>query len=74
MSYPLKPCVCGGANFHFLPDVSVYYDQEKHLGGLCWTMNLVICTSCGRTEMFTQNAAQVASHVAGAKTIPAGQY
>jgi hypothetical protein len=73
MAYTQRPCACGGTNFHYLPGVNVFYGASTNMAK-GWTTNLVVCTSCGRTEAFTQNADQIARNVPGATTISAGQY
>jgi hypothetical protein len=73
MSFALKPCVGGATNFHYLPNVNVFYGQTTY-AAKTWHVALVGDTGCGRTEMFTQNAEQIAGQVVGAKVIPAGPY
>ena len=73
MAFTLKPCACGGTNFHYLPAVTVHHGENSQFSHR-WTVNMVVCTSCGRTELFTQNSDQVATHIKGAQFLPAGQY
>jgi hypothetical protein len=72
MSYTMKPCICGATTFHFLPEVQFHFGNG--VGYNLWVANVVVCTSCGRTEMFTQNAVGIAERHPGARVIPAGQY
>ena len=72
MSYVQKPCGCGGTSFYVLPGVDLHYGGTTH-AAFTWSVTAVVCTQCTRTEMFTANAEQVASHVAGARMIAAGQ-
>jgi hypothetical protein len=45
---------------------------SKTVKGRFWTYTLVICTQCGCTQMFTQNATDLANWVPGAnvQTVP----
>lgn len=75
MSFSPRPCAhCGGTSFHVLPGVQLEPSQvssvfglvsSRKLSGVWWTITLVVCTQCGRTETFTNNAAELASHITG---------
>ena len=73
MAFNLAPCPCGGTSFHYLPGVTVFHGETPHQARI-WQVTMVACTACGRTEMFTQNAAQIAQHCKGATTITAGPH
>jgi hypothetical protein len=73
MAFTLNPCACGGTSFHYLPGVTVHHGDTA-ASSWRWSVNMVVCQKCGRTEMFTQNAEVIATHLKGAQVIPAGQY
>jgi hypothetical protein len=75
MSFSPKPCAhCGNVHFHVLPGVQVEAGlattvlgmsaYQKILGARL-SLTLVACTQCGRTEVFTANAAELAQKVPG---------
>jgi hypothetical protein len=78
MSAPPRPCShCGSATFHFLPQVRLPFEvattllgvtASKRIKGTFWEFTLVVCAQCGLSQMFTNNAPQVAQHVPGANT------
>jgi hypothetical protein len=72
MSYVQRPCVCGGTTFQVLPDVQLHYGTTGR-GALTWMVIAVVCTQCTRTELFTSNSDQIASHIPNARMIAAGQ-
>jgi hypothetical protein len=80
MSFMPRPCLhCSGAQFHVIPGVQLEIWQattvlgltasSKKGGGRRWTMTLVVCAQCGRTETFTTNAAELASIYEGSQQI-----
>jgi ribosomal protein L37E len=80
MSFTPKPCAhCGGRSFHLVPNLQLEYWQamtafglqasRKATAGARWTLTLVICTQCGRTEAFTVNGPDVAQRVQGSSII-----
>jgi hypothetical protein len=73
--HPYRPCPsCGGVEFDSLPDLAFeLYNastvmglaaMSKISGGLLFT--LVVCSGCGKTDMYTKNAAKVAERCKGA--------
>ncbi|MBK7584679.1 MAG: hypothetical protein IPI67_31395 [Myxococcales bacterium] len=80
MTFTPKPCAhCGGQSFHLVPNLQLEFWQptttfgvrasQKATGGARWTMTLLICTHCGKTETFTVNAAELCRHVQGSTSI-----
>ena len=80
MSFTPRPCLhCGGTRFHVIPGLQLEIWQtsvvlgiqasSKKGSGRRWTMTLVACTQCGRTETFTSNAAELASIYEGSQEI-----
>jgi hypothetical protein len=72
MAYVQKPCVCGGRNFHVLPNIPVSYWPGTSTRAV-WSVSAVVCTACGRTETFTHNPEEVAANLQGARMIAAGE-
>ena len=72
MSYVQRPCACGGTTFQVLPSVHLHHGTYANTV-YTWMVTAVVCTQCTRTEMFTSNADQIATHVQGARVITAGQ-
>ena len=70
MSYTQRPCVCGGTSFQVLPNIQVHHGSSTYTQ--VWSVTAVVCAQCTRTEMFTNNADQVASHLEGVRMIVAG--
>ncbi len=75
MSFAPRLCAhCQSAQFHVIPNVQAELwhstsvlgmaASSKLTGGRRWTMTLVICAQCGRTETFTTNGAEMASWLA----------
>ena len=71
MAYTQQLCACGGTSFFVLPEIHIHFGPTVH-SAHNWTVTAVVCTQCTRTEMFTNNADQVARHVPNARTIVAG--
>lgn len=80
MSFAPRPCAhCGSARFHVVPDVQLEIWQTTSVLGMAasskmglgrrWTMTLVICSQCGRTETFTANGGELASWYPGSQEI-----
>ena len=76
-TYPACPA-CRGTTFISLPDVAFELHRSTSVFGLAatshagmLTMNLVICQTCGRTDTFIKNAAEIMSRVAGATVFSA---
>ena len=72
MSFVPRPCAhCRGTQFHVIPGVQFEMWQTSSLlgiaasskigGGRRWSVTLVVCAQCGRTETFTTNGAELAS-------------
>ena len=69
--HPYRPCpACGGVEFHNLPDLAF----EVHRAvGIALTklptsirVALIVCSGCGKTDLHTQNVAQLVPRVPGA--------
>jgi hypothetical protein len=58
-------------NFLVLPDIRVHFGGSTNAAHQ-WSITGVVCQQCTRTEMFTNNADQVATHVQS-RMIMAGQ-
>lgn len=80
MSFAPRPCAhCGSAQFHVIPGVQLEIWQSssvlgmsassKITGGRRWSMTLVVCAHCGRTETFTTNGPELATFYAGSQQI-----
>lgn len=80
MSFTPRSCLhCGGTRLYVIPGVQLEIWQtttvlgmqasSKKGGGRRWTMTLVTCAQCGRTETFTTNAPELASIYAGSQEI-----
>lgn len=79
MSFSPKPCAhCDSTSFAILPNQQVELWEgttvfgvaaSRKRGALRWSFTLVVCSSCGRSETFTTNAAEIASQTAGSHTI-----
>jgi len=79
-SFVPKPCThCNGVDFHVLPGLQLEVwratqvfgmaASQQLTGGTRWTVTSVICARCGRTEVFTQNAAELAPLLPGSHTV-----
>lgn len=74
--HPYPPCPsCGANEFLSLPEVAYEAHRATTAFGLkavqrvgYWHASLVICTKCGRTDVFTKNTAEMAQVVPGAAT------
>ncbi len=80
MSFSPKPCAhCGGRSFQLVPNLQLEYWQastvfglmasSKATGGARWTLTLVICAQCGRTETFTVNGSELSQMIRGSTVI-----
>ncbi|MBX3271050.1 MAG: hypothetical protein KF729_12365 [Sandaracinaceae bacterium] len=76
MSFEPRPCAhCGSAHFHVVPGVQLEVWQAmgaasaKITGGRRWSMTLVVCAHCGRTETFTTNGPELASMFRGSQQV-----
>ena len=75
--HPYPPCPsCGGVEFDSLPDLAFEPQQAKLIGGTPAYMKIpgaqflvftfVVCSGCGKTDVYTKNAAKVAQRCEGA--------
>ena len=79
MSFSPRPCLhCAGTSFHVIPGVqlevwrtaSVFgMTARQRVGGQHWTLTVVACTQCGRTETFTSDAAGLAAQFPGSEIV-----
>jgi hypothetical protein len=79
MSFVPRACShCGGVSFHVIPNIVMGVEHMRTMmgmqvavkqGGQRWSFTLVACTTCGRSETFTANAAQLASQFEGSQTM-----
>jgi predicted nucleic-acid-binding Zn-ribbon protein len=79
-----RPCIsCGGVEFDNLPYIAfeLHYirDPESNLpimmklpGGSGLVFTAVVCSGCGRTDLYTKNATKVAQRIPGATHFRAG--
>ncbi len=69
--HPYRPCpACGGVEFNNLPDLALEIHRTIGMGTIkvpgSLHVSLVVCSGCGKTDLYTRNLAQVASRVPGA--------
>lgn len=79
MSFSPRPCPhCAGTSFHVIPGMQHPVHASIAMHGVVtatkvkehrWTFTLVACTSCGRSETFTTDAAQLAAVFPGSQTV-----
>lgn len=70
--YPNCPA-CGGSAFDTLPDVGVELHRQVPAGKriarqevATWWYTLIVCSGCGKTDVFTRNVADLRAVVPGA--------
>ncbi len=79
MSFAPRPCLhCGGTSFHVIPGVQLDIwraasvlgmTASQQLTGKRWTVTVVACTACGRSDTFTQDAAALAAAYPGSQIV-----
>lgn len=78
----LKPCsYCGNTSFTYIPNVAIDAPHMTNVLGITsrvgstatwWAFNLVACTQCGNTLIFTTNAQLLSQRIPGSTAVQAG--
>lgn len=70
--HPYRPCPsCGGVEFDSLPDLAfellnAQKAMTKFPGAQHLVFSIVVCSGCGKTDLYTKNAAKIAEWCRGA--------
>lgn len=79
MSFTPRPCAhCAGTSFHVIPGVQLELWRVSSVLGMAasaklganrWTVTVVACTQCGRSETFTNDPASLAALYPGSQIV-----
>jgi hypothetical protein len=76
----LKPCsYCGNTSFAYVPNIAVEAGHATTILGMpartgghdWWLLNMVSCTQCGNTLIFTTNVQQMSQRIPGSTIVQA---